>query len=139
MRALTRNGTVLGVASGCVAVVVFALLFFAGTYELRGEFFSSRRFTDLLYTPTLIDDVLLGNGHLSDWFFWPTPQIFTEIPLYFPIHLLSLSQEWATFLYSTCQGIYTLFICYWLVRLIANRITLALGMLTLLCGLSAVF
>ena len=103
MRALTRNGTVLGVASGCVAVVVFALLFFAGSYELRGEFFSSRRFTDLLYTPTLIDDVLLGNGHFSDRFFWPTPQIFTEIPLYLPIHLLSLSQEWATLAYSVFQ------------------------------------
>ena len=139
MPRLTLSGS-LGIAlTGSFVTGVFALLMFMGAYDLRHHFFSRSRFADLLYTPTLIDDVLLGDGHLKDWFFWPTPQIFTEIPLYLPIHLLSLPQEWATFLYSTCQGIYTLFICYWLVRLIANRITLALGMWTLLCGLSAVF
>ena len=89
MQGVTRNGTVLAVAGGCVATGVFALLFFAGAYDLRHHFFSRFRFADLLYTPTLIDDVLLGDGHLKDWFFWPTPQIFTEIPLYLPINLLS--------------------------------------------------
>ena len=78
MRLLTPSGTVLAVVSGCVVTGVFALLFFAGAYGLRSEFFASERFTDLLYAPTLIDDVLLGDGRLSDWFFWPTPQIFTE-------------------------------------------------------------
>ncbi|MAM21995.1 MAG: hypothetical protein CL390_08800 [Acidiferrobacteraceae bacterium] len=130
----------MGIAlTGSFVTGIFALLIFVGAYDLRHHFFSRFRFADLLYTPTLIDDVLLGEGHLKDWFFWPTPQIFTEIPLYLPIHLLSLPQEWATLLYSTCQGIYTLFICYWLVRVIANGATLALKMLTLLCGLSAVF
>ena len=139
MPRLTRSGS-LGIAlTGSFVTGVFALLMFIGAYDLRHHFFSRFRFADLLYTPTLIDDVLLGEGHLKDWFFWPTPQIFTEIPLYLPIHLLSLPQEWATLLYSTCQGIYTLFICYWLVRVIANGATLALRMLTLLCGLSAVF
>jgi len=139
MRSLTRSGTVLAVASGCVITGVFALLFFAGAYGLRSEFFSSKRFTDLLYMPTLIDDVLLGNGHLSDWFFWPTPQIFTEIPLYLPIHLLPLSQEWATLAYSVFQGIYTLCLCFWLVRVIAERPLPAPRVLVLLSGLSAIF
>ena len=116
MPRLTLSGS-LGIAlAGSFVTAVFALLMFMGAYDLRHHFFSRSRFADLLYTPTLIDDVLLGDGHLKDWFFWPTPQIFTEIPLYLPIHLLSLPQEWATFLYSTCQGSYTLFICYWLVR-----------------------
>ena len=42
---------------------------------------------DMLYIPDLVQDVLLGPGRLSDWFFAPSPELFTEIPFYLPFAL----------------------------------------------------
>ena len=42
---------------------------------------------DMLYIPDLVQDVLFGPGRLSDWFFAPSPELFTEIPFYLPFAL----------------------------------------------------
>ena len=52
---------------------------------------------DMLYIPDLVQDVLLGSGRLSDWFFAPSPELFTEIPFYLPFALFWSSIQGAVF------------------------------------------
>ena len=42
---------------------------------------------DMLYIPDFVQDVLLGSGRLANWFFAPSPELFTEIPFYLPFAL----------------------------------------------------
>ena len=123
----------------CLVTGLFTLLMFAGAHELADQFFSRMRFTDLLYTPSLIADVLLGSGHLNEWYFWPTPQFFTEIPLYLPVHLFDLPQDWATLMYSALQGTYTLLLSLWLVWVISDQPLPLIRVLLIVVGVSALF
>ena len=67
---------------------------------------------DMLYIPDFVQDVLLGSGRLSDWFFAPSPELFTEIPFYLPFALFWSSIQGAVFSYAASQAIYTAVLCW---------------------------
>ena len=76
---------------------------------------------DMLYIPDLVQDVLLGSGRLSDWFFAPSPELFTEIPFYLPFALFWSSIQGAVFSYAASQAIYTAVLCWILLWLFVGK------------------
>lgn len=76
---------------------------------------------DMLYIPDLVQDVLLGSGRLSDWFFAPSPELFTEIPFYLPFALFWSSIQGAVFSYAASQAIYTAMLCWILLWLFIGK------------------
>ena len=76
---------------------------------------------DMLYIPDLVQDVLLGSGRLSDWFFAPSPELFTEIPFYLPFALFSSSIQGAVFSYAASQAIYTAVLCWALLWILIGK------------------
>ena len=76
---------------------------------------------DMLYIPDLVQDVLLGSGRLSDWFFAPSPELFTEIPFYLPFALFWSSTQGAVFSYAASQAIYTAVLCWILLWLFVGK------------------
>lgn len=76
---------------------------------------------DMLYIPDLVEDVLLGPGRLSDWFFAPSPELFTEIPFYLPFALFWSSIQGAVFSYAASQAIYTAVLCWILLWLFIGK------------------
>ena len=75
----------------------------------------------MLYIPDLVQDVLLGSGRLSDWFFAPSPELFTEIPFYLPFALFWSSIQGAVFSYAASQAIYTAMLCWILLWLFIGK------------------
>ncbi len=76
---------------------------------------------DMLYIPDLVQDVLLGSGRLSDWFFSPSPELFTEIPFYLPFVLFWSSIQGSVFSYAASQAIYTAVLCWILLWLFVGK------------------
>jgi hypothetical protein len=76
---------------------------------------------DMLYIPDLVQDVLLGSGRLLDWFFAPSPELFTEIPFYLPFALFWSSIQGAVFSYAASQAIYTAMLCWILLWLFIGK------------------
>ena len=76
---------------------------------------------DMLYIPDFVQDVLLGSGRLSDWFFAPSPELFTEIPFYLPFALFWSSIQGAVFSYAASQAIYTAVLCWILLWLFVGK------------------
>ena len=67
---------------------------------------------DMLYIPALVEDTIMQRGSINDWFFAPSPEIFTEIPFYFLFHLLLPSIQSAVFGYAAAQVVFTALICF---------------------------
>jgi len=76
---------------------------------------------DMLYIPELVQDVVVGSGSLSDWFLAPSPEIFTEIPFYFPFAIFALPVQSAVSFYAASQVIYTSALCWIFVWLFVGR------------------
>ena len=76
---------------------------------------------DMLYIPDLVQDVLFGPGRLSDWFFAPSPELFTEIPFYLPFALFWSSIQGAVISYAASQAIYTAVLCWILLWLFIGK------------------